>query len=217
VEPVEKDPYLIILQAEKDKGRTISQNAGATQVDLSDGVACVEFHTKVNALDEDIFNMIQEALDRAELDFEGLVIGNDDPENFSAGANLAMVLMGAKMGAWDQIESVLSRGQSILKRMRNFPKPVVVAPAGRALGGGAEVIVHGSRVVAAAELYTGFVEFGAGVIPAAGGTKEMLRRILNPAMRTQNVDALPFLQRIFEQIGMAKVATSAEEARRWGF
>jgi 3-hydroxyacyl-CoA dehydrogenase len=216
IDPIEKHPSLIILKEEKDRDKVISRNAGATLVDLGDGVACVEFHTKVNALDEDIFNMIQEALDRAETEFEGLVIGNDDPENFSAGANIAMVLMGAKMGAWDQIDSVLARGQSILKRMRHFPKPVVVAPAGRALGGGAEVIVHGSRVVAAAELYTGFVEFGVGVIPAAGGTKEMLRRILNPPMRTQNADALPFLQRIFEQIGMAKVAASAEEARQMG-
>ncbi|MGE5221219.1 MAG: 3-hydroxyacyl-CoA dehydrogenase/enoyl-CoA hydratase family protein, partial [Omnitrophica WOR_2 bacterium] len=99
---------------------------------------------------------------------------------------------------------------------RYFPRPVVVAPAGLSLGGGAEVTMHASRVVAAAELYTGLVEVGAGIIPAGGGTKEMLRRILNPAMRTQNADPLPFLQRIFEQIGMAKVSTSAAEARQMG-
>jgi 3-hydroxyacyl-CoA dehydrogenase len=120
------------------------------------------------------------------------------------------------MGPWDQIDGVLSKLQSVFNRMRYFPRPVVVAPAGRALGGGAEVVVHGSRVVAAGELYIGFVEFGVGVIPAGGGTKEMLRRVLNPAMRTQNADSLPFLQRIFEQIGLAKVATSAEEARQFG-
>lgn len=101
-------------------------------------------------------------------------------------------------------------------RMRYFPKPVVVAPAGLALGGGAEVIMHASRVVAAAETYAGLVEIGAGVIPAGGGTKEMVRRILNPPMRTENALALAYLQRIFEQVGMAKVATSAGEARQFG-
>jgi 3-hydroxyacyl-CoA dehydrogenase len=106
--------------------------------------------------------------------------------------------------------------QNLNMRIRYFPKPVVMAPVGYALGGGAEIIMHGSRIVAGAELYTGLVEMGQGVIPAGGGTKEIVRRILNPPMRTQNVDALPFLQRIFEQVGMAKVATSAEEARQLG-
>lgn len=102
-------------------------------------------------------------------------------------------------------------------RMRYCHKPVVVAPAGLALGGGLEIIMHANRVVASAELYTGQVEISPGVIPAGGGTKELLRRILNPAMRTQNVEALPFLVRIIELIAMAKVATSAEEAREFGF
>jgi 3-hydroxyacyl-CoA dehydrogenase len=101
-------------------------------------------------------------------------------------------------------------------RSRYLPKPVVIAPSGMALGGGAEVTMYASRVVAAAELYIGMVEFGAGVIPAGGGTKEMLRRIVNPPMRTQSAEALPFLQRVFEQIGLAKVATSAEEGRQMG-
>jgi len=101
-------------------------------------------------------------------------------------------------------------------RSRYSPKPVVVAPAGMALGGGAEITMYGSRVVAAAELYIGMVEFGAGVIPAGGGTKEMIRRIVNPPMRTQGAEVLPFLQRVFEQIGLAKVATSAEEGRQMG-
>jgi 3-hydroxyacyl-CoA dehydrogenase len=100
--------------------------------------------------------------------------------------------------------------------MRYFPKPVVAAPAGLNLGGGAEIMMHANRVVASAELYSGFVEIGPGVIPAGGGTKEMLRRVLNPPMRTLNADALPFLQRIFEQIGTAQVSTSAEEARQMG-
>ncbi len=205
----------IFLKEQRQAGKVIAANPGASLIDLGDGVACVEFHTKMNALDDDIFNMLSESMDRAEHDFEGLVVSND-ADNFSAGANLMMVVMGAKMGMWDQLEGAVKKMQAINMRMRYFGKPVVVAPAGLALGGGAEVTMYASRVVAASELYTGLVEMGVGVIPAGGGTKEMLRRILNPAMRTQNAEPLPFLQRIFEQIGLAKVATSAEEARNMG-
>ena len=208
---IERPPSLILLKEQK----IVSRNPGASLVDLGDGVACVEFQTKMNALDDDIFNMMLLGLDRTEFEFDGLVIGNQ-AENFSAGANLAMILMGAQMGAWDQLEAAVAKLQAMNMRMRYFPKPVVIAPAGLALGGGAEVTMHGSRVVAAAELYTGLVEIGAGVIPAGGGTKEILRRLVNPPMRTQNVEALPLLQRVFEQIGLAKVATSAEEARQMG-
>jgi len=169
----------------------------------------------MNAQDEDMWEAINLALDRAESEFEGVVIGNE-ADNFSAGANLFMVVMGAQGGMWEQLEAGLKKFQEMNMRMRYFPKPVVVAPAGLSLGGGAEVSMHASRVVASAELYTGLVEVGAGVIPAGGGTKEMVRRLLNPPMRTQNAIALPYLQRIFEQVGMAKVATSAEEARQFG-
>jgi len=130
---------------------------------------------------------------------------------------LFMVAMGAQSGMWDQLEAAVKKLQDANMRMRYFPKPVVVAPAGLALGGGLEVTMHASRVVAAAELYCGQVEFGVGVIPAGGGTKELMRRILNPPMWTNGAEALPFLQRIFELIGFAKVATSAEEARQFGF
>jgi len=214
-EPLQRSPALIILKEKKAAGKVVSRNPGATLIDLGDGVGAVEFHTKMNALDDDIFNMIQAGLDCAEKEFEGLVIGSD-AQNFSAGANLFMVVMAAQSGMWDQLEAAVRKMQAINMRMRYFPKPVVAAPAGLALGGGAEVLMHTGRVVASAELYAGLVEIGAGVIPAGGGTKEMVRRILNPAMRTKNADALPFLQRIFEQIGMAKVSTSAEEARQMG-
>jgi 3-hydroxyacyl-CoA dehydrogenase len=112
---------------------------------------------------------------------------------------------------------VVKRFQNLNMRMRYFPKPVVVTPAGLAIGGGCEVTMHASRVVAAAESYIGLVEMGVGVIPAGGGTKELMRRIINPGMRTAGVEAFPFLQRVFEQIGQAKVATSADEARQMGF
>lgn len=193
--------------------KVISRNAGATLYDMGDGVACVEFHTKMNALDDDIFNMVSEALDRVERDFEGLVIGSE-AENFSAGANLFMVVVAAQQGMWDMLDAAVRKLQNLNMRMRYFPKPVVVAPAGLALGGGCEVTMHASRVVAHGETYIGLVELGAGVIPAGGGTKEMMRRIMNPPMRTENAEVLPFLQQAFSQIGMAKVATSAEEARQ---
>ena len=213
--PLQRPAGLLVLNEQKAAGKLVAKNSSASLVDLDDGVAMVEFHTKMNALDEDTFNMIQQALDRAETDFEGLVIGTQG-ENFSAGANLFMVVMGAQNGMWDQLEASVRKMQDLNMRMRYFPRPVVVAPAGLALGGGSEITMHGGRVVAGAELYAGLVEFGAGVIPAGGGTKELVRRILNPPMRTQNADPLPFLQRIFEQIGLAKVGTSAEEARLMG-
>jgi 3-hydroxyacyl-CoA dehydrogenase len=190
----------------------VSQNAGATLRDLDDGVACLEFHTKMNALDDDIMSMALEALDRLETDFEGLVIGNE-AENFSAGANLFMMVVGAQQGMWELLETAVRKLQDMNMRMRYSPKPVVVAPAGLTLGGGCEITMHGSRVVAAAETYIGLVELGVGVIPAGGGTKEMLRRIVNPVMRVENAEPLAALQKAFLQMGQAKVATSAEEAR----
>ena len=210
-EPIKRPASLVLLKEQK----VISKNPGATLYDLGDGVACVEFHTKMNSLDEDIANMIIESQDRVQQEFEGLVIANE-ADNFSAGANIMLVVMAAQMGEWEKLNSIVKGLQDLNMRARYSPKPVVVAPAGLTLGGGAEVTTHASRVVAAAELYTGFVEFGVGVIPAGGGTKEMLRRIVNPAMKTEGAEALPFLQRVFMQIGLAKVATSAEEARQMG-
>jgi len=192
--------------------KVVSENAGATIRDMGDGVACLEFHTKMNALDDDIMNMTMEALDRLETDFDGLVVGNE-AENFSAGANLFMMVVGAQQGMWDMLAAAVKKLQDMNMRMRYSPKPVVIAPAGLTLGGGCEITMHASRVVAAAETYIGLVELGAGVIPAGGGTKEMLRRIVNPMMRVESAEVLPALQRAFLQIGQAKVATSAEEAR----
>jgi 3-hydroxyacyl-CoA dehydrogenase len=208
-----RQPESILVLKEK---KIIRKNSSASLVDLGDGVACVQFHTKMNALDDDIFNMILAGMDEVQQNFTGLVIGNN-AENFSAGANLFMVVMAAQNGLWEQLESAVRKMQDVNMQMRYFQKPVVVAPAGMSLGGGAEIGMYASRIVAGAELYTGQVEIGPGVIPAGGGTKELLRRILNPAMRTKNADALPFLQRIIELIGAAKVSTSAEEARNMGF
>jgi 3-hydroxyacyl-CoA dehydrogenase len=214
-EPFQRARSMVVLSERKAAGKIISKNPSATMIDLGDGVACVEFHTKMNTMDTDISSLIMQALDCAESDFDGLVIGNE-AEHFSAGANLFVVVMAAQGGMWDQIEAEIKKGQGMHMRMRYFPKPVVVAPAGMALGGGAEMPMHASRIVAASELYAGLVEIGAGVLPSWGGTKEMLRRIVNPPMLTKNAEVLPYLQRVFEQIGLAKVATSAEEARQMG-
>jgi 3-hydroxyacyl-CoA dehydrogenase len=192
--------------------KIISENTGATLRDMGDGVACLEFHTKMNSLDEDIMNMSLEALDRLEKDFDGLVIGNQ-AENFSAGANLFMMVVGAQQGMWDMLDAAVRKLQDMNMRMRYSSKPIVVAPAGLTLGGGCEITMHASRVVAAAETYIGLVELGVGVIPAGAGTKEMLRRIVNPVMRIENAEPLAALQKAFLQMGQAKVATSAEEAR----
>ena len=205
----------VFLKDLRGTKKEISKNAGASFYDIGDGVALVEFHTKMNALDEDIFAITSEALDRVEKDFDGLVVGNE-ADNFSAGANLFMVVVASQQGMWDQLDASIRKLQSMNMRMRYFPKPVVVAPAGLALGGGCEITMHASRVVAASETYIGLVELGAGVIPAGAGTKEFMRRIVNPAMRTDNAEVFPYLQRAFLQIGQAKVATSAYEARDMG-
>ncbi len=212
---IQRPAAMIAFKELKSEGKLIKRNPGASLVDLGDGVAGLELHTKMNILDEEILTMLSESLEAVESGYEGLVVSTE-ADNFSAGANLFVVVMRAQGGLWDEMDAGVRAGQDLYKRVRYFPKPVVVAPAGMALGGGAEMIMHASRVVAACELYTGLVEVGVGVIPAWGGTKEMVRRVLNPPMQTKNAEPLPYLQRLFEQIGMAKVATSAEEARQMG-
>ncbi len=220
---VAKKKYVKLKQAEgfvflKDLRGTkqeVSKNAGASLYDIGDGVGLVEFHTKMNVLDDDIFAIASEALDRLDTDFDGLVIGSEG-DNFSAGANLFMVVVAAQQGMWDTLDGAVRKLQNLNMRMRYSPKPIVVAPAGLALGGGCEITMHASRVVAATETYIGLVELGAGVIPAGAGTKEYMRRMMNPAMKIENAEAFAFLQKAFLQIGQAKVATSAEEAREMG-
>jgi len=205
---IKKPAGVVLLKQQK----VVSENMGATLRDMGDGVACLEFHTKMNTLDDDIMNMANEAYDRLQTDFDGLVVGNE-AEHFSAGANVFAVVVGAQQGMWDMLDAATRKLQNMNMRMRYSPKPIVVAPAGYTLGGGCEITMHAARVVAAAETYIGLVELGTGVIPAGGGTKEMLRRIVNPVMRVENAEVLAPLQRAFLQMGQAKVATSAEEAR----
>jgi 3-hydroxyacyl-CoA dehydrogenase len=215
--PVERSPAIIVLKEEKDLGKIVAQNPSATLVDLGEGIVCVEFHTKMNALDDDIVDMLNEALDRAEAgEFEGVVIGND-ADHFCAGANVFALVMGAQNEMWDQINITLKNGQDTFMRMRYFPKPVVVAPVGYTFGGGCEITMHNSRVVAGAELYIGQTEIGMGLIPAGGGIKELLRRVVNPSVRIENNPVLPAMEKVFNMVGQAEVATSAVEARQFGF
>jgi 3-hydroxyacyl-CoA dehydrogenase len=213
---LEEDPKEISLASLKATGGLIDTNAGASLIDMGGDVACLEFHAQGNALDDDVFAMIDRALNRVEVDFAGLVIGHHG-ENFSYGANLFAVAVAAQNEMWDQLELAVRTFQELNMRMRFHPRPIVVAPAGRALGGGCEMTMHAARAVAASETYLGLVEVGVGLIPAGGGCKEMLRRRLNPSMRLSGANALPPLQAIFETVGQASVGTSAEESRDLGF
>lgn len=216
--PLERDPRILpirLLKARKDA--VLKRNMSASLIDMGDRVGLVEFHSQANALDQDIFDMMIAALDEAEAGrFDALVIGNEG-QHFSAGANIFLIWMAAQQEAFDQIDTLAKNMQDLLMRIRYFPKPVVAAPHGMVLGGGAEVSMACARRVAAAETYIGLVEVGVGVIPAGSGTKEMIRRVINPVMRIKNADPISVMQKVFEQIAMAKVATGAFEAFEAGF
>ena len=208
----EKPEGLISLKMNE---KEVAKNDSASLIDLGDGIVCVEFHSKMNTFDTDIGEMINKSLDLATDQFDGVVIGNQGA-HFSAGANLFMIAMYAQQEQWDDLEAVVKGLQDMNMRMRYSPVPVVLAPFGYTLGGGAEVMMHASRIVSSGFLVTGLVEVGMGLLPAGGGTKEMLRRVLNPAMHTENADPMPFVQQLFMQIGTAKIATSPIEAREFG-
>jgi 3-hydroxyacyl-CoA dehydrogenase len=183
---------------------------------MGDGVALFEFHAKMNAIDQGIIDMAFKALERLDRDFDALVIGNNG-DHFSAGANLFAVGVAAASGQFDALDQMVRALQTATFNLRHAPKPVVTAPHQMALGGGVEMAMAGWEAVADHEVYMGLVEFGVGLIPAGGGCKEVLRRKVNPTMRSTNADVLPPLQEAFEQIALAKVSTSAWEARSLGY
>ena len=203
-----------ILTQAKETRPVVKRNPGASLVDLGDGVLTVEFHSKMNALGGDTIAMLTAGVAEAERDFEALVVGNESPA-FSAGANLMLVLLEAQEENWDEIDLMVRSFQSAIVGLRYARVPVVVAPAGLTLGGGCEVVLHGDGVQAAAETYMGQVEVGVGLIPAGGGTKELLVRSLERQPNTVE-DSLPFVRQAFELIGFGKVSTSALEAKRLG-
>lgn len=213
---IEEDPRIVSIDKLRDAGMQVAGNDGASLLDMGDGVALLEFHAKMNALDQDIMQMIDKALERLESDFDALVIGNQGT-NFSVGANIAMIGIAAAQGMWDQIDETVKTLQSGLFRLRHAPKPVITAPHQRVLGGGVEVAMAGWKAVADHETYMGLVEVGVGLIPAGGGCKELLRRKVNPVMRTENADVLPVLQSVFEQVALAKVGESAWQDKELGY
>lgn len=223
-QPVEISPEIILLPSLKDRQKTIMENKGASLIDLGDGVACLEFHTKMNALGADIMTLMEKACDKVSQEFQGMVVANHGT-NFSVGANLMMVLFTAQEEEWDELEWMIKKFQDTLMKLKYLDKPVVSAPHQMALGGGCETCLASDRVVAAAETYTGLVEVGVGVIPAGGGTKELLIRntherlfkVERGGLYPKQIFMLPFVARTFETIAMAKVATSAKEAIKMGY
>jgi 3-hydroxyacyl-CoA dehydrogenase len=201
-QPIESRPGILTLHDRKRTHGVVFENSGASLVDLGDGVLCVEFHSKLNALGEDAVAMVQAGLEETNRNFEAMIIANEG-ETFSAGANLMLVLLAAQEGEWDELNFAVQRFQGMNMALKYAAKPVVAAPFSRVLGGGCELVMHCTRAQASAETYIGLVEAAVGLIPAGGGCKELLGRLKDPL-------------RIFELIGYAKVATSAEEAQKLG-
>ncbi|MDQ2717468.1 MAG: 3-hydroxyacyl-CoA dehydrogenase/enoyl-CoA hydratase family protein, partial [Chloroflexota bacterium] len=174
-QPVPKPQGTISLAGLKVENKVIRDNGSAALIDLGDGVACVEFHTKMNSIDEGIIDMLHYIVEEGQKEFRAVVIGNEAAD-FSAGANLLLVLMGARQGEWKMLEGAINGLQQAHQLLKYSPIPIVAAPAGRALGGGCEIIMHTNHARAYAESYIGLVEVGVGLVPAGGGCKEMLLR-----------------------------------------
>ena len=200
--PIEPRPGIIVLSDLKRVHGVMQENAGASLIDLGDGVLCVEFHSKMNSLGEDNIGMLYAGLEETNRNFDAMVIANEG-ENFSVGANLMMVLLAAQEGDWDELNRAIHRFQQVNMALKYAAKPVVSAPFARTLGGGCEIVVHSRRAQASAETYIGLVEVGVGLIPGGGGCKELLLRLKDP-------------RKVFELIGYAKVSSSAEDAKKLG-
>jgi 3-hydroxyacyl-CoA dehydrogenase len=216
-----------VTVAKKSNG-VVKKNSGASVVDLGDGVACIEFHSKMNTLGADILSLISQTLkpNGPGDNFDAFVITND-ATNFSVGANLMLLLMSVQEEEWDDVDLVIRQFQGMTQAIKFSPKPVVVAPFGLCLGGGTEISLHAPARQPHAELYTGLVEVGVGLLPGGGGCKEMLLRAVDgaaaahgkstPEALAGSVEMLEAMKHAFETIATAKVATSAYEARALGF
>jgi len=190
------------------------ENPSASLWDLGDGVACLEFHSKMNTLDMDSLALVRQSVEKVKTDFSALVIHND-ADNFSAGANLTLLVQAIHIQDWPAVEQLIKQGQQTYQALKYAPFPVVGAPSGLALGGGCEILLHCDAIQAHAELYIGLVEVGVGLVPGWGGCKEYLRRWLEFARRPGG--PMPGIAQAFETIGMAKVSKSAAEAKEMLF
>jgi 3-hydroxyacyl-CoA dehydrogenase len=213
VEPVPERPRVLELATLSNRGAVRKKNPGASLVDLGDGCALVEFHSKMNTLGADAISMLQTGIKEAQAHFDALVIGNQG-DQFSAGANLMLVLLAVQGEEWDDLDLMVRQFQGANMALKYADIPVVVAPFGLTLGGGTEISLHGARVRASAETYMGLVEAGVGLVPGGGGTKELALRALDRAIGVDGADPFPFLKRAFEMIALAKVSTSGAEALR---
>lgn len=203
---------VLLLKSIRERTPVLRKNDSASLIDIGDGVLCLEFNSKMNAIDDEICSLMKEGVREAERNFTGMVVANEG-ENFSVGANLMLLFMAAQMGDWKQIETVLKNFQDACMGLRYSAKPVVAVPFNLALGGGCEVCLGADAIQAHAELYMGLVELGVGLIPAGGGCKEMIRRF----DESVKMGPFPKVQRAFETIGFARVSTSAKEAQEIGY
>ena len=217
-EPVPGIPGRISLAGLAASGRVLEDNGMSRLIDLGDGVACFEFRSKMNSLGDGVLKGLDSALKKVEkLGFNGLVIGNEDPKAFSVGADLSLVSFAVAAGAWDDIAASCKTFQDSVMAVRRAPFPVVSAPAGMTLGGGAEFTLHADAVQAHAETYMGLVEAGVGLIPGGGGTKELMMRFTSELANYEEVDYFAALKRAFKVIAFATTSTSAHEARTIGY
>ncbi|RMF15115.1 MAG: enoyl-CoA hydratase/isomerase family protein, partial [Candidatus Dadabacteria bacterium] len=210
--PVDHDPRQIWIPDLKADGKVVDKNPSATTLDMGDGVLLVEFHTKMNAVDEGIIKALLGAVERAENEgWNGVVIGNHS-DTFSAGANLMLVMMLANQQKWDDLANMVDEFQQANMQLKYSKVPVVAAVGGMALGGGCEIPMHCDRVVVAGEAYMGLVEVGVGLIPAAGGTKELVCKLQAGVPHGITLPPLALAEKAFENIALAKVSTSGKEA-----
>lgn len=210
------NPKEINLKRLKDVNGVIKKNTGASLIDIGDGVALLEFHSKSNAIGLDIIQMVNFAVEEVSRNYEGLVIGNQG-KNFCVGANLALMLMEAQDDNFFELDMVVKMFQDMGTTIKYSEKPVVVAPFNMTLGGGAEVSLPATAIQASAETYMGLVEFGVGLIPGGGGTKGLYLKQLRNLPKGINFDLTKVANDVFEKVAMAKVSTSAAEARENGF
>ncbi|QPA30579.1 3-hydroxyacyl-CoA dehydrogenase/enoyl-CoA hydratase family protein [Thermaerobacillus caldiproteolyticus] len=213
---IEENPKVIHIQRLKEQKGVIKKNSGASLIDLGDDVALLEFHSPNNAIGLDIVQMINYALEEVERNYKGLVIGNQG-KNFCVGANLAMILMEAQDDNYFELEFVVRQFQQAMMNIKYSPKPVVAAPFAMTLGGGAEICLPAARIQAANETYMGLVEVGVGLIPGGGGSKELYIKHLSSMPNGVEFDLQKVANKVFETIAMAKVSTSAAEARELNF
>ncbi len=209
-QPVRRTDGVLLLTDFKLQAPAVLENASASLWDIGDGVACLEFHSKMNTLDMDSLALVRQSVEKVKADFSALVIHNE-ADNFSAGANLTLLVQAIHNQDWPAVEQLIKQGQLTYQALKYSLFPVVAAPSGLALGGGCEILLHCDAIQAHSELYVGLVEVGVGLVPGWGGCKEYLRRWLEFARRPGG--PMPAIAQAFETIGMAKVSKSAAEAK----